>query len=80
MAWLSKQPGDGVSISGKDGANGVDGKVSIGKDGKDAVSISGKDGVGHIGLTGPAGKDGKMQLDITVRTVFLALTANLVKR
>ena len=52
----------------KDGANGIDGKVSIGKDGKDAVSIAGKDGVGHIGLTGPKGPDGSNGKSVDIST------------
>ncbi|MDU5269571.1 MAG: hypothetical protein E6165_08105, partial [Varibaculum cambriense] len=54
-----KDAKDGVTLTGPDGANGIDGKVGIsGKDGNDAVSMSGKDGVGHIGLAGPAGTNG----------------------
>ena len=60
---VGKDGQDGVSITGPDTANGIDGKVGIaGKDGKDAVSMSGKDGVGHIGLNG---KDGH-SADISV--------------
>ena len=60
---VGKDGQDGVSITGPDTANGIDGKVGIaGKDGKDAVSMSGKDGVGHIGLNG---KDGR-SADISV--------------
>ena len=53
---VGKDGKDGVSLTGPDAANGINGKVAVtDKNGKDAVSMSGKDGVGHIGLTG---KDG----------------------
>ena len=59
---VAKDGKNGVSITGPDTANGIDGKVAVtDKNGKDAVSMSGKDGVGHIGLSG---KDGK-SADIT---------------
>ena len=61
---VGKNGQDGVSITGPDAANGIDGKVAItGKDGKDAVSMSGKDGVGHIGLTGKDGRNADMIAD-----------------
>ena len=53
---VGKDGKDGVSLTGPDAANGINGKVAVtDKNGKDVVSMSGKDGVGHIGLTG---KDG----------------------
>lgn len=52
---------DGISVKGKDGKDGVTISVSNGKDGKDGSE-------GHIGLTGPAGKDGKdVSADIHVK-------------
>ncbi|WGE48724.1 YadA-like family protein [Actinobacillus equuli] len=50
---------------GKDGANGIDGKVGVkGKDGSSVV-LNGKDG--SIGLTGPRGADGTTP-SATIRT------------
>ena len=61
---VGKNGQDGVSITGPDAANGIDGKVAVtGKDGKDAVSMSGKDGVGHIGLTGKDGRNADITAD-----------------
>ena len=69
-----KDAKDGVTLTGPDGANGIDGKVGIsGKDGNDAVSMSGKDGVGHIGLAGPAGTNGvngSNGIDMSVRNGY----------
>ena len=61
---VGKNGQDGVSITGPDAANGIDGKVAVtGKEGKDAVSMSGKDGVGHIGLTGKDGRNADITAD-----------------
>ena len=74
---VGKDGKDGVSITGPDTANGIDGKVAVtGKDGKEAVSISGKDGVGHIGLNG---KDGR-SADISVEKGDPDLNGNEITR
>ncbi|WP_249357472.1 YadA-like family protein [Mannheimia varigena] len=50
------QPGEATVIVGRDGADGIDGKVGVnGKDGASVV-LNGKDG--SIGLTGQKGADG----------------------
>ncbi|MEO9178832.1 YadA-like family protein [Veillonella parvula] len=74
---VGKDGKDGVSLTGPDGANGIDGKVAVtDKNGKDAVSMSGKDGVGHIGLSG---KDGK-SADITAEKGAANLNGNEITR
>ena len=74
---VGKDGKDGVSITGPDTANGIDGKVAVtGKDGKEAVSISGKDGVGNIGLNG---KDGR-SADISVEKGDPDLNGNEITR
>ena len=61
---VGKDGKDGVSLTGPDAANGINGKVAVtDKNGKDAVSMLGKDGVGHIGLTGKDGHSANIIAD-----------------
>ena len=74
---VGKDGKDGVSLTGPDAANGINGKVAVtDKNGKDVVSMSGKDGVGHIGLSG---KDGK-SADITAEKGAANLNGNEITR
>ncbi|QLB19786.1 YadA-like family protein [Mannheimia granulomatis] len=61
------QPGEATVVVGRDGQDGIDGKVGVnGKDGASVV-LNGKDG--SIGLTGAKGQDGKdgASTNITVK-------------